>query len=173
MVFKRKFRITKREIRWGQNYSPKKAILKLEYNILVYKTRLEAARLSGWVPNGITIDRPSPGCNVSDVHPQLTLSRCELRPFPLQENDKSHLNHRFLILSCAVSSFSWNTCTTPTRKTELEKKSPRNWWRRRTSRTRMGIHPEQPCYRSGASIHQTSLLVTPLLPHTHVVCFYW
>lgn len=90
----------------GSKLLPKKAILKLEYNILVYETRLEAARLSGWVPNDITIDRPSPGCNVKDVHPQLTLSRCELRVFPLQENDKSHLNHHFLILSRTVSSFS-------------------------------------------------------------------
>lgn len=46
----------------------------------------------------------------------------------------------------------------------MEKKSPRNWWRRRTSRTRMGIHPEQPRYRSVASIHQTPLPVIPLLP---------
>lgn len=105
MVFKRKFKITKREIRWDQNYFQKKAILKLEYNTLVYKTRLEAARLSGWVPNDITIHHPSPGCNVSDVHPQLTLSRCELRPFLLQEV-KSHLNHHLLILSRFVSSFS-------------------------------------------------------------------
>lgn len=165
MVLKRKFKITKRVIRWGQNYSPKKAILKLEYDILVYKTRSEAARLSGWVPNDITIDHhPSPGCNVGDVLPQLTLSRCELRPFLFQEDDKSHLNHHLLILSPFVSSFSCNACTTPIRKTEVEKKIPRNWWRCRTIRTLMGIHPEKPCYRSVASIHQTSLPVTPLLP---------
>lgn len=104
------------------------------------------------------------GCNVGDVHPQLTLSRCELRPFLLQEDDKSHLNHHLIILSRFVSSFSWNACTTPTRKTAMEKKIPRNWWRRTTIRTLMGIHPEQPCYRSVASIHQTPLPVTPLLP---------
>lgn len=53
----------------GSKLFPNKGILGLTYSILVNQTKSKATRLCGWVPDDITVDRPSQDYNISDTHP--------------------------------------------------------------------------------------------------------